>query len=122
MWMLARQGAELGEPTRVFRSSQVRFAGSLIIGLSTFQAEFDFGVPQFQLLYQPVLIAFAAALALVCERSLLGPWGAVKVLGIFLVVRGALAVFVGPVIGFTSPHFPLYIVEALVVEGAAFLA
>ena len=122
MWMLARQGAELGQPTPVFRSSQLRFAGALLIGLSTFQAEFDFGVPQFQLLYQPVLIAFAAALALVCARSLLGPWGAVKVLGIFLVVRGALAVFVGPVIGFTTPHFPLYIVEALVVEGAAFLA
>jgi hypothetical protein len=122
MWMLARQGAELGRPTRVFRSSQVRFAGSLLIGLSTFQAEFDFGVPQFQLLYQPVLIAFAAAVALVCARSLLGPWGAVKVLGMFLIVRGALAVLVGPVIGFTSPHFPLYIVEALVVEGAALVA
>ncbi len=122
MWMLARQGAELGEPTRIFRSSQVRFAGSLLIGLSTFQAEFDFGVPQFQLLYQPVLIAFAAALALVCARSLLGPWGAVKVLGLFFVVRGALAIFVGPVIGFTSPHFPLYIVEALVVEGVALVA
>src|SRR6266508_3145544 len=122
VWMVMRQGFELGRPRKVARRGHLRVAGALLIGLSTFQAEFDFGVPQFQLLYQPVLIAFAAALALVCARSLLGPWGAVKVLGIFLVVRGALAVFVGPVIGFTSPHFPLYIVEALVVEGAAFLA
>ena len=122
VWMLARQGAELGRPTRAFRSNQVRLAGSLLIGLSTFQAEFDFGVPQFQLLYQPVLIAFAAAVALVCARSLLGRGGALKALGIYFIVRGGLAVLVGPVIGFTTPHFPLYIVDALVVEGAALLA
>src|SRR5437588_1131235 len=122
VWMLAREGAEIGNPTKVFRSNQVRLAGSLIIGLSTFQGEFDFGVPQFQLLYQPVLIAFAAAVGLVCARSLLGRGGALKALGIFFVVRGGLALFVGPVIGFTTPHFPLYIVEALVVEGAALAA
>jgi len=44
-------------------------AGALIIGLSTFQAEFDFGVPQFRLLFHPVLIAFAAGMALVAARS-----------------------------------------------------
>src|ERR671934_1034669 len=122
MWMVMRQGFELGRPRRLAHRGHVRVAGSLLIGLSTFQAEFDFGVPQFQLLYQPVLIAFAAAVGLVCARSLLGPGGAIKVLGIFLVVRGALAVIVGPVIGYTMPHFPLYIVEALVVEGAALVA
>jgi len=39
----------------------------------------------------------------------------------FILVRGALALFVGPVLGFTTPHFPLYAVEALAVEGAALL-
>src|SRR4051794_13078958 len=39
--------------------------GGLLIGLSTFQAEFDFGVPQFRLIFQPILIAVAAGIALV---------------------------------------------------------
>jgi hypothetical protein len=122
LWMLMRQGIELGRPTRHVHRAHLRVAGSLLIGLSTFQAEFDFGVPQFQLLYQPVLIAFAAAVALVAARSLLGPWGAFKALVLFLVIRSALAIFVGPVIGYTTPHFPLYIAEAAIVELAALAA
>ena len=81
LWMVMRQGFELGRPRKVARRGHLRVAGALIIGLSTFQAEFDFGVPQFQLLYQPVLIAFAAAVALVCARSILGRWGAFQALG-----------------------------------------
>jgi hypothetical protein len=122
MWMVMRQGFELGRPRRISRRAQARVAGALLIGLSTFQAEFDFGVPQFQLLYQPVLIAFAAGVALVCARSVLGRWGAFQVLAIYFVIRGALAIFVGPIIGYTTPHFPLYVAEAAMVELAAALA
>ena len=122
LWMLLRAGSELGEPTKRVQISGPRNAGGLLIGLSTFQAEFDFGVPQFQLLYQPVLIAFAAGVALVCARRLLGRYGALKALGIFFVIRGLLSLLVGPVLGFTTPHFPLYVAEALVVEGAALVA
>jgi hypothetical protein len=122
MWMVMRQGFELGKPRRLARRGHVRVAGALIIGLSTFQAEFDFGVPQFQLLYQPVLTAFAAGVALVCARSILGPWGAVKALGIYFLIRGGLALFVSQVAGYTTPHFPLYIAEAAVVEAAALVA
>ena len=46
-------------------------AGGLLIGLSTFQAEFDFGVPQFDFLFQPMLIALAASIGLVSARL----WG-----------------------------------------------
>jgi hypothetical protein len=122
VWMVMRQGFELGRPRRLARRGHLRVAGALIIGLSTFQAEFDFGVPQFQLLYQPVLIAFAAAVALVCARSILGRWGAFQALGMFFAIRIALALFVGHVAGYTTPHFPLYIAEAAVVEAAAFAA
>jgi hypothetical protein len=119
LWMVMRQGFELGRPRKLARRGHLRVAGALIIGLSTFQAEFDFGVPQFQLLYQPVLIAFAAAVALVCARSILGPWGGFQALGMFFVIRIALALFVGQVAGYTTPHFPLYLAEAAVVELAA---
>jgi hypothetical protein len=122
VWMVMRQGFELGRPRKVARRGHLRVAGALIIGLSTFQAEFDFGVPQFQLLYQPVLIAFAAGVALVCARSILGRWGAFQALAMFFVIRGALALFVGEVAGYTTPHFPLYIAEAAVVELAALAA
>jgi hypothetical protein len=122
LWMVMRQGFELGRPRTLARRGHLRVAGALIIGLSTFQAEFDFGVPQFQLLYQPVLIAFAAAVALVCARSILGRWGAFQALGMFFVIRIALALFVGQVAGYTTPHFPLYIAEAAVVELAALAA
>jgi hypothetical protein len=122
VWMVMRQGFELGRPRRLARRGHLRVAGALIIGLSTFQAEFDFGVPQFQLLYQPVLIAFAAGVALVCARSILGRWGAFQALGMFFVIRIALALFVGQVAGYTTPHFPLYVAEAAVVELAALAA
>src|SRR4051794_16061549 len=122
LWMVMRQGFELGRPRRLARRAQLRIAGALIIGLSTFQAEFDFGVPQFQLLYQPVLIAFAAGVALVCARSILGRWGAFQVLGMYFAIRGALALFVGVAVGYTTPHFPLYLAEAAAVELAALAA
>jgi hypothetical protein len=122
LWMVMRQGFELGRPRRIARRAQLRIAGALLIGLSTFQAEFDFGVPQFQLLYQPVLIAFAAGVALVCARSVLGRWGAFQVLGIYFAIRGLLALFVGVAVGYTTPHFPLYVAEAAAVELAALVA
>jgi len=122
VWMVMRQGFELGRPRKVARRGHLRVAGALIIGLSTFQAEFDFGVPQFQLLYQPVLIAFAAGVALVCARSILGRWGTFQALAMYFVIRGGLALFVGQVAGYTTPHFPLYLAEAAVVELAALAA
>ena len=38
--------------------------GGIIIGLSVFQIEFDFGVPQFRQVFEPMLIAAAGAFAL----------------------------------------------------------
>src|SRR3954452_6799193 len=122
LWMVMREGFELGRPRTIARRGQLRMAGALLIGLSTFQAEFDFGVPQFQLLYQPVLIAFAAGVALVCARSVLGRWGAFQVLGMYFAIRGLLALFVGVVVGYTTPRFPLYLAEAAAVELAALAA
>lgn len=37
----------------------------------------------------------------------------------FIVLRGGLALLIGPVIGQTTPHFPLYLAEGLVVEAVA---
>jgi hypothetical protein len=90
--------------------------GGLLIGLSTFQAEFDFGVPQFQFVLEPIMLAFAAGVSLVAARIWIGRGGALAAVAFFLVVRGAIAFIVGPILGETTPHMPLYVVEALCVE------
>ena len=95
--------------------------GGFLIGLSTFQAEFDFGVPQFDFLFQPMLIALAASIGLVSARLWGGRGGALAAVAFFLVVRGFVSLMVGGVWGQSTPHLPLYLAEALLVEGAGAL-
>jgi hypothetical protein len=95
---------------------ELPMAGAFLVGLAALQAEFDFGVPQFRLLFQPVLIALAAGIGLVTARVRLGRGGAIGAAFFFLLIRGVLALVVGGVLGRSVPHFPLFVVEALLVE------
>src|SRR4051812_34474665 len=95
---------------------RVSLPGAFLLGLSTFQAEFDFGVPQFRMIFHPMLIALAAAVSLVAARIWLGRGSALGAAVFFLVMRGVMALLVGPVIGNPLPHFPLYLPEAVLVE------
>src|SRR4051794_33110719 len=103
--------------TRLARA--IALTGGLMLGLSTFQAEFDFGVPQFQLIFQPMLLMIAAGVGLVLARVYAGRGAALGAALFFIVLRSGLAILVGPVLGQTTPHFPLYLVEAVVVEAVA---
>jgi len=104
---------------RLRHSRAIGACGGLLLGLSIFQGEFDFGVPQFSLLFHPLLIAFAASLALVVARTLIGRGGALAAVAFYLAIRGGLSLLVGPLLGETLPHFPLYVAEGLLVELAA---
>jgi hypothetical protein len=104
----------------VYHVRRALLVGGFLVALSTFQAEFDFGVPQFREVYQPILIMLAAGIGLVACRLFIGRGGALLAVGGYLVIRGFLAILVGVVWGEVTPHFPLYIVEALLVE-AVFL-
>lgn len=128
---LALRSASAAEPPPV-RAGRVRLtaerlrrirliftSGGLLIGLSIFQGEFDFGVPQFNQLFQPALIALAAGWALLCARLIGGRGASFAAVGLYLLVRGALSAIVGGVFGETLPHFPLYLAEAAAVELAA---
>ncbi|MGH3992857.1 MAG: hypothetical protein ACRDSN_10395, partial [Pseudonocardiaceae bacterium] len=95
--------------------------GGLLIGLSVFQGEWDFGVPQFRLVHQPLLIAMAAAGALVAARLWMGRGGAFFAVGFYVLVRGGVAVIVGPILGEPFASIPLYLAEAVCVELAALL-
>jgi hypothetical protein len=112
-------GHEPGRPW-LLKLRRASLAGGLLIGLSTFQAEFDFGVPQFDFLFQPMLIALAASIGLVSARLWGGPGTALGAVAFFVLVRGFVSLMVGEVWGQSLPHFPLYLAEALLVEASAF--
>ncbi|HEX6348566.1 MAG TPA: hypothetical protein VF160_04155 [Candidatus Dormibacteraeota bacterium] len=104
------------------RARRFLLAGAVLIGLSTFQLEFDMGVPQWQALYQPVLIAAAAGIGLVAARAWLGRGGAFFAVFAFLLLRGLVSLLVGPVLGHQLPHIPTYLGAAAGVEIAFLLA
>jgi len=116
MWLMFAEG---GGP-RLTARDRVDFrpvlAMALALGVSTFQLEFDLGVPQWQSLYHPVLIAVAASIGLITARAALGKGWAVRAALLFLAMRGLLALVIGTGMGHVMPHFPLYVGVALVVE------
>ncbi len=90
--------------------------GGLLIGMSVYQIEFDFGVPQFRLVFQPMLIAAAAAVGTIVARITMGK-GAALIAALFAIaLRGLVALLVGPILGAPLNWFPLYLGPALVVE------
>ena len=91
------------------------FAG-LVIGMSVFQIEFDFGVMQFRQVFEPMLIAAAAALALVAARIMLGRGAALVAALLAIALRGLVAVIVGPILGSPINWFALYLGPAVVIE------
>jgi hypothetical protein len=115
-----RRGTSDKEQSWTVVSRRVALTGGLMLGLSTFQAEFDFGVPQFRFVFQPMLIMLAAGVGLVLARVWAGRGAALGAVGFFLLIRGGLALLIGPILGEATPHFPLYIAEALVVEAVGF--
>jgi hypothetical protein len=123
-WALYSEGDEerkaAGRPLpRWARARELVIAGSFMVALSTVQAEFDFGVPQFALALQPTLIMLAAGIGLVTARVRIGPGGALAALAVYVAIRGTLTILVGPLFGEIVPHFPPYLAEALLVEGVA---
>jgi hypothetical protein len=124
VWVLLVEGKRAARGTGIAKSHEpwwlrlrtVMIAGGFLVGLSTLQGEFDYGVPQFQLVYQPILLMFAAGVGLVAARLRLGRYGALLTVASFLVIRGVFTLVIGPVLGLSTLHIPLYIVEAILVE------
>lgn len=122
LWVLLVEGMRAaGKPTgareaRMRVGLEIPIAGAFLIGMSALQAEFDYSVPQFRLLFHPVLLALCAGVALVPARIRLGKGGALSAVAFFLVVRAILSVVIGPGFDHTTLHFPLYLAEALLIE------
>src|SRR3954453_4852194 len=115
-----RQGEEeTGRVSLALKLRRASLAVGFLIGLSTFQAEFDFGVPQFDFLFQPMLIAFAASIGLISARMWGGRGGALGAVAFFWLVRGFVTLMVSGVWAESTPHIPLYLAEAVIVEVTA---
>jgi hypothetical protein len=96
-------------------------AGGVLAGLTIYQAEFGFGVPQYNLLFQPALLAFTAALALVFGRGIAGRGGALAAAAVNIAISICFVVFVALIAGQATPHFSTYLPAALAVEVAALI-
>ena len=102
------------------RFQEIAAVGALLIAWDLFSTEFNYGVPQFPLILQPILIVFGSAMAFTILRARRGPGTTFAALAVYLVVRGGIAWAVAEPLGQIVGHFPLLIVEALLVELTAF--
>ncbi len=98
------------------KARRVGICGGLLIGVSIYQAEFDFGVPQFRMVFEPAMLALASGFALTVARLWIGKGGALLAATFFLVIRGAVSIWTGPIMGQTTPMVPLYFAEAATIE------
>ncbi len=119
--LMLLEGRSQASPRALGRIIEATTGGAVLVGLSTFQGEFDFGVPQFQALYLPVLFAVVMGFGLVLVRMALGQGGAITSVIAFLVLRISLALLVGGALNHTTPRFPLYLVGAVCVEVVAYV-
>ncbi|MDQ3643860.1 MAG: hypothetical protein M3450_20915, partial [Actinomycetota bacterium] len=118
IWLMLLEGRTDAPVTPVGRALHVITLASMLVAFSTYQLEFDYGVPLFSLLLLPVFLVAASGLALVPARLVLGPGGAIVVALVFLAIRGAVSILIGAM-DHTVPHVPLYLPAALAVELAA---
>lgn len=109
-------GPDTPPDSRFVRFLQYLSFGGLVVGLSVFQIEYDFGVEQFRLVLQPMMIAGAAACALVAARLTLGRGAAIVAAVLAIALRGGVSLVTGLFLGAPHSWFPLYLSPAVVVE------
>lgn len=122
VWLMIAEGARGHRPTKTGRFIHIMAAGACLLGVTIFQGEFEFRALQFQMAYYPILVMLAAGFVLVWARIALGPWGALKTVLFYLGVRAFLVAIVSGALNHTVTGFATYIVPALCVEVAAFIA
>jgi hypothetical protein len=115
-WLALGEAGARPDRRRATHAVHVFAAVMTVQGLSASQGEFVFGVPQFQLLYLPVLVSLAGAFAMVAARLVLGRGGAIEVALVNLVVTLVIFQGRGPL---DVKETGLYLTAALAVEAAA---
>lgn len=78
--------------------------------------EFNWGVPQYREIWQPMMLAFGGAHAMVLARLIAGRGGAFAALLTWLPMQVAMVLVIGGPLDTTMPSMPLFIAEALIIE------
>jgi hypothetical protein len=121
LWLALGEAGIRADSSRPAWLLHLAAAATLLGGLSAFQAEYDFGVPQFNLVLHPVVVVLAGSLALSAARAVLGRGGALAAAAAFLAFRLLLGGALDALVGRTLPRVALYLTIALAVELAATL-
>ena len=112
-------GARAGGPgglEQVWRRVQrVALLGGLLCGLELFLAEYDWGVPLYRQVWQPIILAAAAGLIFTAARSWGGPGSALGAWGVYALVRGA-GILIPVLAGVSASSMPLFLAGAVCVE------
>jgi len=119
-WMALAEAGVRARDSRWGRAAHFIAAWLVLMGLSSVQGEFEFGVPQFQQLYHPVLVLIAAGAALTASRLVLGPGWTLLLATIPLVLR--FDAVMGQGIDLTTRNAALYIGCAIAIEVGAWVA
>ncbi|MBO9531829.1 MAG: hypothetical protein J7513_02525 [Solirubrobacteraceae bacterium] len=105
-----------GTKSRAARILPVLLAGIWLYFWTATMDEFNWGVPQYREVWQPMLLAFGAAQTFVIARLLIGKGGSFAALAVWLPVQVITSLVIGGPLKVTMPTTPLFIVEAVVVE------
>ncbi|CAB4945772.1 unannotated protein [freshwater metagenome] len=98
------------------RPLPVAFGAVLLLGWAVLLGEFDWGVPQYRMVWHPMLLAFASAQAFVVARIWGGRGAALAAWAIYLPSLGVLSLLVGGPLGQSMPSLPLFLAQAVAVE------
>lgn len=120
--ILQAEGERTFGPPRNFvqrarrRWPRILVPGAMLIALSLYLAEWDWGVQQYLMVWQPLLLAAGGAFALVFARRWGGPGAALAAAGFYAIARLFMNLVVGVGLGQSMPTMPLFFAEALVIE------
>jgi hypothetical protein len=97
------------------RVLRVALLGGLLCGLELYLAEYDWGVPLYRQVWQPLLLAAFAGLIFTAARAWAGPGSALGAWGVYGVIR-ATGIVVPVIAGVSAPSMPLLLGSAVCVE------
>ncbi|HEX8804134.1 MAG TPA: hypothetical protein VF743_08070, partial [Acidimicrobiales bacterium] len=113
VWLVLAEAGVSPRSSAWARGAHVLTGALAVLGLAASQGEFDFGVPQFQQIFHPLLVTLTGAFALVAVRLVHGRGWALGIAAGVAVVETTLLVDRDPVA--TRPG-GLYLGAAVVVE------
>jgi hypothetical protein len=97
------------------RVLRVALLGGLLCGLELYLAEYDWGVPLYRQVWQPLLLAAFAGLIFTAARAWAGPGSALGAWAVYALIR-ATGIVVPVLAGVSAPSMPLLLGSAVCVE------